>query len=157
MLLLIYAAVLDFFGIVFSIYPLVRMVIEIARGDYSHLWHFIFGLVGFLLALIFAYIIFQFLKYHFDLIDKNMTTIEHLDEKRGNIRDYNYDMGKEWNFNFVFGKVKACWFFPYNKGDAASTGDGTVFLKTGNNQKVMEEGDSDIYNDNFDNDNWSQQ
>jgi len=47
-------------------------------------------------------------------VDKNITTIEQLDEKRGNIRDYNYDMGREWNWNFVFGKSKLYWFIPYD-------------------------------------------
>lgn len=68
-----------------------------------------------------------------------MTTIEHLDEKRGNVRDYNYDMGKDWNWNFVFGKNKTCWFFPYNEGDAGSTGDGTVFIKHESSKKMIDE------------------
>ena len=78
------------------------------------MWHFIFGIIGFGFAIVFCYIVIMFIRYHFDLVAKNMTTIEHLDEKRGNVRDYNYDMGKEWNWSFVFGKNKTCWFFPYN-------------------------------------------
>lgn len=98
MLLIIYAAIVDLLGIIFSIYPLVMMIIEIARGDRTHLWHLIVGIIGFVLALVFAYIIYQFLSYHFDLVKKNMTTIEHLDEKRGNTREYNYDGGEEFNW-----------------------------------------------------------
>lgn len=37
-----------------------------------------------------------------------MTTIEHLDEKRGNVREYNYDMGRDFNRDTVFGKRKEC-------------------------------------------------
>lgn len=93
MLLLIYAAILDFLGLVFSFYPILRFFLEIISGNFAHIWHFIFGIIGYGLAVVFAFIIFLFLKYHFELINKNMTTIEHLDEKRGNPRDINYDMG----------------------------------------------------------------
>ena len=98
MLLIIYSAALDFIGIAFSIYPLVWFIIEISQGNRTHLWHLIVGMIGFLLALVFAYIIIQFLSYHFDLVKKNMTTIEHLDEKRGNTREFSYDGGEEFNW-----------------------------------------------------------
>lgn len=49
-----------------------------------------------------------------------MTTIEHLDEKRGNVREYNYDGGAEFNWQQVFGKKSACYFVPYNADDKDS-------------------------------------
>lgn len=48
-----------------------------------------------------------------------MTTIEHLDEKRGNPRDINYDMGKEWNWKSVFGKSAFLYYLPIDKGEGA--------------------------------------
>ena len=38
-------------------------------------------------------------------------------------------MGKEWNWNFVFGKNKFLWFVPYDQGPGGPIGDGTVFMK----------------------------
>ena len=128
MLLLIYAAVLDFLGIIFSFYPILKMFLEIVQGDFTHIWHFIFGIIGYGLAIVFAFIIFLFLKYHFELINKNMTTIEHLDEKRGNPKDINYDMGQEWNWKSVFGKSPFLYYLPIDKGEGAPQGDGTVFM-----------------------------
>ncbi len=42
---------------------------------------------------------------------------------------YSYDMGREWNWNFVFGKNHWLWFLPYDQGIAGPIGDGTVFMK----------------------------
>jgi len=126
MLLIIYAAVLVFLSLPFTIYPIIRFIIELAQGNKTHLWHFIVGLIGLVLSIVFTYIIIQFITYHFELIRKNMTTIEHLDEKRGNVREYNYDYGKDFNWDLVFGKRSECWFIPFNKGDAGSQGDGIV-------------------------------
>ena len=97
----------------------------------------------------------MFLQYHFDLVDRNMTTIEHLDEKRGNIKDYNYDMGKEWNWQSVFGKKKACYYLPLDEGEAAPHGDGTVFMKQTLVDKKSDHEEEAYYEDNnYDNDNW---
>lgn len=69
MLLLIYSAILDVFSIMFSLYPLIKMLIELVTGNTTHLIHFIFGLIGLGLAITFCFIIWLFLKYHFRLID----------------------------------------------------------------------------------------
>lgn len=83
----------------------------------------------------FFFIMLAFIRYHFELVDKNKTTIEYLDEKRGNIPNVTYDMGRDFNWKFVFGSFKACWFFPYDKGIGASMGDGVVISKRELNAK----------------------
>lgn len=43
------------------------------------------GFLGLIGAAVFSFLIYKFLKYHMELVAKNMTTIEQLDEQRGNI------------------------------------------------------------------------
>ena len=137
MLLLIYAFILDILGMIFSVFPVVMFAAEIAQGNFTHLINFVIGLVGFVLIIVFFFIMLAFIKYHFNLIDKNMTTIEHLDEKRGNISNVSYDMGRDFNWKFVFGAYKACWFVPYDKGIGAPMGDGVVISKQENSSKQI--------------------
>lgn len=68
-----------------------------------YIFKFIVGLVGLGLEITFLVIMRLFINYHFNLIDKNMTTIDHLDIKRGKVKDYNYDFGKDWNWKSIFG------------------------------------------------------
>lgn len=84
------------------------------KNGQALLSHLIIGLIGYVLILIFFFIMLAFMWYHFKLVDTNMTTIEHLDEKRGNISNVTYDMGRDFNWKFVFGNTKACWFIPYD-------------------------------------------
>lgn len=86
----------------------------------------IFGLV---LSFVFTFLILKFFNYHLELVSKNITTIEQLDEQRGNTAEFNYDMGTEWNWNFVFGRSKFLWFVPIDQGIAGPVGDGTIFMK----------------------------
>ncbi len=159
MLLLFYAFFLDVLGLAFSIYPLLKLAIQILQGNFNNLGIFIVGLVGLGLGITFFVIIIMFLRYHIDLLNKNKTTIEHLDEKRGNIKDYNYDMGTDWNWKTVFGKSKMCWLFPLDTGIGAPNGDGTVFMKHYNNDKRMslvnEDDDAYFNEDNFGIDDWA--
>ncbi len=76
-----------------------------------------------------------------------MTTIDHLDQKRGNVKDYNYDFGKEWNWKSIFGKEKICWLVPYDLGEAAGpNGDGTVFMRNKLNTILDENEDEEEFN-----------
>jgi len=77
----------------------------------------------------FVYIIFQFIKYHYDLIEKNMTTLEQLDEKRGNQSNVSYDMGSDFNWKFVLGANRFLWWLPIDWGSGAPMGDGVVISK----------------------------
>ena len=63
------------------------------------------------------------------LIEKNMTTLEQLDEKRGNIATVSYDMGSDFNWRFVLGANKALWWLPIDTGSGAPMGDGVVISK----------------------------
>lgn len=58
-----------------------------------------------------------------------MTTIEQLDEKRGNISSVSYDMGKDFNWKFVLGANRLLWWIPIDWGIGASMGDGVVISK----------------------------
>ena len=130
MLLIIYAFTLSVVGLIYSVYPLVDLIIRLVKGDTGVLITLTLGLVGYALTIVFFIIMILFLRTHFDLINQNMTTIEQLDEKRGNIRTVTYDMGKEFNYQTVFGRRKMCWGCPVTKGEAGPFGDGTVFTKT---------------------------
>lgn len=150
MLLIIYAFTLAGTGLVYSVYPIVMMIIDLVQGDTSHIITLIVGIVGYGLDVVFFIIMILFLKTHFDLINKNLTTIEQLDEKRGNVKTVTYDMGKDFNYKTVFGQNKACWGCPYNGGDSAPFGDGTVFIKQDlSNRKISanEDNDDPYFND----------
>ena len=58
-----------------------------------------------------------------------MTTLEQLDEKRGNIATVSYDMGSDFNWRFVLGANKALWWLPIDTGSGAPMGDGVVISK----------------------------
>ena len=129
MLLITYAFVLAGVGLIYSIYPIINLVIVLVKGDTSYLAVLVVGIVGYGLDILFFIIMILFLRTHYDLINKNMTTIEQLDEKRGNVKTVTYDMGYDFNYKTVFGQNKVCWGCPYDRGDAAPFGDGTVFIK----------------------------
>lgn len=128
-LLITYAFVLTLFGMVFTVYPIVLLLIDVIRGDRTQIWKLVIALIGYILLWVFVFIIWAFVKYHFDLIEKNMTTIEQLDEKRGNVSTVSYDMGHDFNWKFVLGANKAFWWLPIDTGIGAPMGDGVVISK----------------------------
>ena len=132
-LLITYAFVATVVGMVIGLYPIVLMVIDLVRGDTSHLAVTVIALVGYVLLYPFLYIIYQFVSYHYDLIEKNMTTLEQLDEKRGNVATVSYDMGSDFNWRFVLGANKALWWLPIDSGSGAPMGDGVVISKKDEN------------------------
>ncbi len=84
-LLLVYGFILGIvsLGIV---YPLVKLYLEIFDGDNENLAKLVFGTIGFMLNLAFLVIMYIFISYHFDLMNTNETTIDRLNEKRGNLQ-----------------------------------------------------------------------
>lgn len=160
MLLISYAFTLAGVGLIYSVLPIVDLLIELFKGNTSHIVNLIIGIVGYGLDVVFFIIMILFLRTHYDLINKNMTTIEQLDEKRGNIKTVTYDMGKEFNYKTVFGQNKACWGCPYDKGDSAPFGDGTVFIKQDlSNRKISasaEDNDPYFNDDPIFEDNWEE-
>ena len=150
MLLLIYSFVLDIAMLLFIPFNLIPLIYDVLGGEKENLVKMIIGCVGYVLMIVFLFIMWAFIKYHFELVDKNKTTIEHLDEKRGNIANVTYDMGEDFNWKFVFGSYKACWLFPYDKGIGASMGDGVVISKRDLNPKESSF-NLDDFDKNFDN------
>lgn len=135
MLLLIYAFILSIIGLIFPPVNLVYSAIALIVGDRSYMLTVIVGTLGIGLTVVFFFIMLAFIKYHFSLIEENKTTIEHLDEKRGNIPNVSYDMGSDFNWKFVFGSNKVFWFLPIDWGIGAPMGDGVVISKRDLNPK----------------------
>lgn len=155
MLLIIYSSFLIALADIFSITTLTLTFMRFQAGVASLKWICIQGFLGLILAIIFSYIISLFLKYHLDLVLRNVTTIEQLDEKRGNPMQFSFDMGREWNWNFVFGKNQWLWFIPYDQGSAAPIGDGTVFMKQNLIDKSSSKDEENFYqNDVYDQASW---
>ncbi len=137
MLFLLYSYFLIFLILCFSIYPLLLLIKnELVEGKNLDL-RFLLGAIGWLMSLIFFFILSKFIKYHIELICENKTTIDILDEKRGNFKDYNYNMGRDWNFSNIFGKKKLCWPIPLTCWGGEPIEDGTVFVKTFNKEIEM--------------------
>lgn len=128
-LLITYAFVLTCFAIAACVYPIVLLLISVIKGDKRKIWLLIVAGIGYILICVFVFIIWAFVKYHYELITKNMTTIEQLDEKRGNISTVSYDMGNDFNWKFVLGTHKAFWWIPIDTGIGAPMGDGVVISK----------------------------
>lgn len=153
MLLLIYAFILTCLALIFTIYPTIMFAVEVVRKDFRHVINLIICIIGYGLLVTFFFIMIAFLRYHFNLIDKNSTTIEHLDEKRGNVPSASYDMGRDFNWKFVFGQYKACWFVPYDQGIGASMGDGVVMTKQESSSRgiSLDQADKEFNYDEFQN------
>ncbi|GKV13163.1 hypothetical protein SLE2022_030520 [Rubroshorea leprosula] len=72
--------------------------------------------LAFVLNLAFALSLLCFVVMHASLLSSNTTSVE-VHEKKGAIR-WKYDLGRKRNFEQVFGKKKALWFFPlFSKED----------------------------------------
>ena len=54
-----------------------------------------------------------FIKFHIELVERNSTTIENMEEKRSGPSQVSYDMGREFNWMQVMGKNKKLWWLPY--------------------------------------------
>lgn len=79
------------------IYPIVLKIIDLTNS-LDNIVFTIFTFIGFGLLIFFIKVIYSFVSYHHNLIDKNRTTIEELDEKRGNKPTVSYDVSKELNW-----------------------------------------------------------
>lgn len=75
--------------------------------------------LAFVINLAFALSLICFLVMHASLLSSNTTTIEVYEKKKSD--RWKYDLGRGANFQQVFGKKKALWFFPlYAKEDLDS-------------------------------------
>jgi len=83
-------------------------------------------------------VVSMFFRFHLTLINQNMTTIEHMDKKRGadSKNDAgNYDMGVYYNFIQIFGKNPLLWPFPVFLKSGKPVGDGVVWPQKPSTQK----------------------
>ena len=124
--------------VMYSVYPLVTLIIEISSENNKNLAMFIVGIVGWIVAFIFLIVLISFTRYHHKLIRRNKTTLDMLDIERGNLNNFNYDMGSSWNMEFIMGKKRSCWCFPVWYGKTGPQGDGTVFVKRGREGRILD-------------------
>lgn len=83
-------------------------------------------------------VVSMFFKFHITLIAQNMTTIEHMDRKRGaesKNDSGNYDMGMYYNFIQIFGKNPLLWLLPVFMKSGKPVGDGVVWPQRPSSQK----------------------
>jgi hypothetical protein len=80
--------------------------------------------VCFFLVSIVACLMTMFLKFHVHLVLHNLTTIENLEKMKLPDKNHLYDVGKEVNWESVFGKNPWLWAFPVQMGSGKPAGDG---------------------------------
>lgn len=107
------------------------------RDPYSGLIGILTGLAIVMILVLFG-IMTAFIKFHIELLDKNSTTIENLEEKKSGTSNNNYDIGEEFNWMQVFGRNKALWWLPYLGGVGEPNGDGVVFPHKGRDNQATE-------------------
>jgi len=86
-------------------------------------------------------VVSMFFRFHVTLVIQNLTTIEHMDRKRGNeARNevVNYDMGVYYNFIQIFGKNPWLWFLPVTLKSGKPVGDGVVWPQKPSNAQKYE-------------------
>ena len=145
-LLITYTFLLPIFVVILDFYPIFLMVKDVASGNMAHIAVCIFACTGYVFIFAFIGLIWAFIKYHYDLIEKNKTTIEQLAEDRGDTNIWTYDMGSDFNWKFVLGANKWLWFIPIDWGIGAPMGDGVVIskkLKEGAAPEAQLEGEFD--------------
>ncbi|KRW99554.1 hypothetical protein PPERSA_01200 [Pseudocohnilembus persalinus] len=80
------------------------------------------------------FIILSFLKFHYNLIQQNLTTIDNLERENTNkerlqqnqepIYECKYDLGMNFNWEQIFGRNKALWLIPIVGESGKPIGDG---------------------------------
>lgn len=96
---------------------------------------FIFGNIAAVQIIALGSIMCVFLDFHRQLIDKNSSTLENLEEKKQGPLSVSYDMGSEFNWCQVMGKNKWLWPIPYIGSEGKPNGDGVVFPKKESNRR----------------------
>lgn len=131
-----------------TIIPLIIMSIQLSKTglkDPYNLADFVFACISFIFIMVLFVTLTNFIAFHWDLIDKNSTTLENLEEQRsGTSVNYMYDQGSEFNWAQVMGKNKAMWFIPYIGKAGYPNGDGVVFPSRGNDRdsSIMDNGNN---------------
>jgi len=121
-----------------TLVPLVIMIVQLSKTglkDPYSMTDFVFACISFIFTIILFVTLTNFIAFHYDLIEKNSTTLENLEEQRsGTSVNYMYDQGSEFNWAQVMGKNKALWFIPYIGKAGYPNGDGVVFPSRGSDR-----------------------
>lgn len=80
MLLIIYSSIEILIADIISVIQYTKLILHSRRINVYNKLNLSLGFVGLVAAIVFSFLIYKFLKYHLDLIFKNTTTIEQLDE-----------------------------------------------------------------------------
>ena len=127
-----------------------NLVYDIIKGKIKYNWNFFFvclNIIIYIVDIIMAYILSQFLKFHIKLILENKTTIETLDNK-GKEFHSKYDKGKLENWYEVMGITKWLWFFPLKAYQGKPKGNG---IDWGINEDMFPSIDKADINNNIEN------
>lgn len=110
---------------------------DICNGKWkkTNVVEFVFGNIAAIFVIALFAIMCVFLEFHRDLIDKNSSTLENLEEKKQGPLSVSYDMGSEFNWCQVMGKNKCLWPIPYCGSEGKPNGDGVVFPKKESNRR----------------------
>jgi palmitoyltransferase len=125
-------------ALIVTIYPLVRMIIMLSSGGLRSpfdLADFVFCCISFVFTCVLFVTLTNFIAFHWNLIERNSTTLENLEEMRsGHSVGNMYDQGSEFNWAQVMGKNKVLWFIPYIGKSGYPNGDGVVFPSRGSDR-----------------------
>ncbi len=65
---------------IISIIQYIKVILHSRRINVYNKLNLSLGFIGLIAAIVFSFLIYKFLKYHLELVSKNTTTIEQLDE-----------------------------------------------------------------------------
>ncbi len=80
MLLIIYSSIEILMADIISIIQYIKVILHSRRINVYNKLNLSLGFIGLIAAIVFSFLIYKFLKYHLELVSKNTTTIEQLDE-----------------------------------------------------------------------------
>lgn len=65
---------------IISIIQYIKVILHSRKINAYNKLNLSLGFIGLIAAVVFSFLIYKFLKYHLELVSKNTTTIEQLDE-----------------------------------------------------------------------------
>lgn len=133
--LICYTWVTLLLALVVTTIPLIRMIVMLSGSGLQppyNMADFVFCCISFVFICVLFITLTNFIAFHWDLVERNSTTLENLEEKRSGQSVGNmYDQGSEFNWAQVMGKNKALWLIPYIGKAGNPNGDGVVFPSKG--------------------------
>ncbi|CAD8151134.1 unnamed protein product [Paramecium octaurelia] len=114
-------------------YALLFNFITVVSTTKTYLLSFKFSIFNMIYALacignyVLVFLLFNFLKYHIELLQKNQTTLEDIISKNNQTNFNFYDIDPHTNVTQIFGQNKSLWLFPIYSGVGCD--DGHTFPK----------------------------